>query len=154
MSAETHDHARCIESALSKATRMCSEKGVQLTATRRRVLELVWSDHRAVKAYELLDRLGEGRRPAKPPTVYRALDFLMEQGLVHRVDSLNAFVGCAHPEHRHDGTLLICTACGGVTEIEADDIGAALERGAESAGFLINQRTVELHGTCAACRTS
>ena len=129
-------------------------RGAQLTRTRLRVLELVWASHRAIKAYDILERLGSQERPAKPPTVYRALDFLIEHGLVHRIDSLNAYVGCMRPGAAHQGQLLICAGCGTVDEIDAGAIGRAIDEAAGSAGFLVQQQTVELRGLCARCRCS
>lgn len=150
-----HDHASCVNEALDAADRICAARGARLTPLRRRVLELVWSSHRAVKAYDLLATLGGDGPPVKPPTVYRTLDFLVAQGLVHRVDSLNAFVGCVHPDLAHAGYLLICSRCGNVQEVDDEratgPIASALERAATAAGFRIESETVELHGVCAAC---
>ena len=154
MANRAHDHERCIREALAAAARICAARGAQLTRTRRRVLELVWSSHRAVKAYEILERLGDRDRPAKPPTVYRALDFLIEQGLVHRVDSLNAYVGCARPGKAHQGQLLICSACGIVDELDEAAIGGAIAAAAARNGFTIRQQTVELRGLCGQCRSA
>src|SRR5690606_29397539 len=101
-----HDHRRCIADALDAAERVCAGRGARLTELRRRVLELVWQSHRPVGAYPLLAALGrDGHAPA-PPTVYRALDFLQAQGLVHRIESRNAYVGCPHPETDHTGQLM------------------------------------------------
>jgi Fur family zinc uptake transcriptional regulator len=101
-----HDHSHCVHSALSEADTLCAQKGLRLTALRRRVLELVWQSHKPLGAYDILAVLSEqdGRRAA-PPTVYRALDFLLENGLVHRISSLNAFVGCVHPGARASGPV-------------------------------------------------
>lgn len=150
----THDHGDCVRDALDAAARICSARGAQLTPLRRRVLELVWSNHKAVKAYDLLAQLGDGDRSAKPPTVYRALDFLMAHGLVHRVDSLNAFVGCPTPEAKHQGHFLICTACGDVAEAPGDAIAAAIDAAAATAGFRLKSQTVEMHGICSRCQGS
>src|SRR5262245_4876474 len=107
-----HDHDRCVTDALSAAEAVCARAGDRLTPLRRRVLELVWASHRPAGAYALLDRLREDGRGAAPPTVYRALDFLLERGLIHRIESLNAFVGCAHPGENHLVQFLICRSCG------------------------------------------
>src|SRR5581483_8522848 len=96
-----HDHALCIDDALAAAERQCAARGARLTEQRRRVLELIWKSHAPVGAYTLLDRLREGGVRAQPPTVYRALEFLVENGLIHRIESLNAYVGCADPDQRH-----------------------------------------------------
>src|SRR5918995_5952602 len=115
LAAPDHDHARCIDAALDRAAALCARRGARLTELRRRVLELVWQGHAAVKAYDVLDRLGRKAGSAKPPTVYRALDFLIAHGLVHRLESLNAYVGCPMPDASHEGQFLICGACGGVS---------------------------------------
>jgi Fur family zinc uptake transcriptional regulator len=146
-----HDHDRCIADALDMAEAVCTKSGARLTPLRRRVLELVWNSHRPVGAYAILDELREGDRGAAPPTVYRALDFLMEQGLIHRIESLNAFVGCDHPEDRHVSQFLICTNCNAAVEIEDRGIANAVKKSAAEAGFAVNRFTVELQGTCPAC---
>jgi Fur family zinc uptake transcriptional regulator len=147
-----HDHAECVDEALHKAAELCARRGARLTALRRRVLELVWQGHSAVKAYDLLHQLGRIDGAAKPPTVYRALDFLMAHGLVHRLESLNAYVGCPRPERRHHGQFLICEACGGVSEFEAPAIRGAIAHEAAALGFAVAHQTVEARGTCRACR--
>jgi Fur family transcriptional regulator, zinc uptake regulator len=147
-----HDHDRCVDTALQAATDLCAARGVRLTRLRRRVLELVWQGHRAVKAYDLLRELEPGEGAAKPPTVYRALDFLIGQGLVHRLESLNAYVGCPAPGRRHEGQFLICSQCGEVREMAVPAIDRAIADRAADAGFEVVQRTVEVHGTCRTCR--
>jgi Fur family zinc uptake transcriptional regulator len=147
-----HDHALCIDAALDRAAVLCSRRGARLTKLRRRVLELLWQGHSAVKAYDLLGELDRGGGAAKPPTVYRALDFLIAHGLVHRLESLNAYVGCPQPEAAHDGQFLICDACGTVSEFEAAAIEAAIAGQAADLGFAIGQRTVEVRGICRSCR--
>jgi len=149
--AEAHDHRRCVERALDKAAALCTARAARLTALRRRVLELVWSSHEPVGAYAVLERLRRERRGSAPPTVYRALDFLLRQGLIHRIESLNAFVGCARPERRHGSQFLICTSCGDAAEIDDPRIGATLRRRAAAAGFAIDRLTVELQGVCPRC---
>src|SRR5687767_3862769 len=98
-----HDHALCVDDALAAAERQCAAKGARLTEQRRRVLELIWKSHAPVGAHTLLDRLREQGVRAQPPTVYRALEFLVENGLIHRIESLNAYIGCAEPAERHVG---------------------------------------------------
>ena len=149
-----HDHALCIDAALDRAALLCSRRGARLTRLRRRVLELVWQGHSAVKAYDLLGALDRGAGTAKPPTVYRALDFLMAHGLVHRLESLNAYVGCPQPDAPHDGQFLICDACGIVNEFAAPAIEAAIAGEAADQGFAIEQRTLEVRGVCRSCRTT
>lgn len=148
-----HDHGSCVADALARAERLCSNRGTRLTDLRRRVLELVWSSHEPVGAYrllELLDRETGGRRAA-PPTVYRALDFLMEQGLVHRIESLNAFVGCDQPHADHAGQFLICARCGASLELNDPGIAEALSACADRLGFQVERPTVEIKGTCPNC---
>jgi Fur family zinc uptake transcriptional regulator len=146
-----HDHERCIADALDMAEAVCTKTGARLTPLRRRVLELVWNSHRPVGAYAILDELREGDRGAAPPTVYRALDFLMGQGLIHRIESLNAFVGCDHPEDRHVSQFLICTNCSAAVEIEDRGIASAVKKSAADAGFSVSRFTIELQGICPAC---
>lgn len=147
-----HDHANCVASALADADALCARQGVRLTELRRRVLELVWASHKPLGAYDILAVLSEeDGRKAAPPTVYRALDFLLENGLVHRIASLNAFIGCAHPEHAHEGQFLICRACHTAIELEQPAISEAIVAGARGVGFAVETQTVEIVGLCGAC---
>ncbi|MCC7121167.1 MAG: transcriptional repressor [Gammaproteobacteria bacterium] len=147
-----HDHRRCVSAALSKADATCNASGRRLTPLRRRVLELVWRSHTPVKAYDLLAALGREREQAAPPTVYRALDFLLEAGLVHRIASLNAFVGCGEPGPGHTGQFLICTACGTVAELDEPALSKTIAASAERLGFEVRRETIEIAGLCAGCR--
>jgi Fur family transcriptional regulator, zinc uptake regulator len=153
LAASHHDHERCVDDALHKAAVLCTRRGARLTHLRRRVLELVWQGHAAVKAYDILDELGTAAGSAKPPTVYRALDFLIAHGLVHRLESLNAYVGCPDPDAAHEGQFLICDACGAVREFEAPAIQAAIAAQAEGQGFAVARETVEVRGLCQTCRS-
>jgi Fur family zinc uptake transcriptional regulator len=152
--APQHDHQDCVRDALEAAERSCQAQGARLTPIRRRVLELVWASHEPVGAYGLLDRLAAEGIKAVPPTVYRALDFLLEQGLVHRLERLNAYVGCSHRHGPHAAQFLICAGCGRVAELDDPAIGSALLKGAASRGFTVSRQTVEVEGLCADCRTS
>jgi Fur family zinc uptake transcriptional regulator len=125
--------------------------GGRLTAIRRRVLEIVWRQHQPIGAYAILEALRGSAGAAAPPTVYRALDFLIAQGLVHRLESLNAYIGCPQPEARHVSQFLICSRCGEVTEIEGGEIVAAAERKAAERGFSLDRLTIELAGLCPHC---
>ena len=147
-----HDHGRCVSEALSEAERLCAERGRRLTAIRRRVLELVWESHQPVKAYDLLARLRHEYGSAAPPTVYRALDFLLAEHLIHRLASLNAYVGCARPADRHAGQFLICRACGTVAELDDAEVSALLARRAAAMGFALGDQIIELEGLCPRCR--
>ncbi|MEN3973622.1 transcriptional repressor [Emcibacter sp. SYSU 3D8] len=147
-----HDHSACVDDALETAESLCVERGARLTPLRRRVLELVWSSHRPVGAYDILGKLGDGARKPAPPTVYRALDFLIENGLVHRIESMNAYLGCIHPKEFHTGQFLICRECGNVTEMDDDEVRQTLRRKAAAKGFDARSQTVELVGFCANCK--
>jgi Fur family zinc uptake transcriptional regulator len=148
---EDHDHEDCVAAALAAAEDLCRQRGRRLTSLRRRVLQLVWSGHRPVGAYAVLEMLQtEGR--AAPPTVYRALEFLQEQGLVHRLASLNAYVGCIHPGRPHAGQFLICQSCQTLVELDDRQVTAAIAGSARSAGFQVSRQTVEILGRCPRCR--
>lgn len=147
-----HDHRACIADALAAAEATCAGRGARLTPLRRRVLELVWGGHGPVGAYAVLAALRDEAQNAAPPTVYRALEFLLEQGLVHKIERLNAYVGCSHPGTLHAGQFLICARCGAAAELDDPAITAAVDRGAARLGFLVTGRTVEIEGLCPACR--
>ncbi len=149
-----HDHDRCVADALSAAEDMCAAAGDRLTPLRRRVLELVWGSHRPIGAYAILDQLKSGGRSAAPPTVYRALEFLLEHGLIHRIESLNAFAGCSHPGDSHLVQFLICRSCGTAAELDDRRLSEAIGRSAADQGFNIQSRVVELSGICAACQAA
>ena len=134
------------------AVSICEGRGVQMTALRKRVLELLWAKGRPMGAYELIESVKlKDARPVAPPTVYRALHFLMAQGLVSRIESLNAYVPCAHPERDHDCLFFICSGCRASVEIEDSRIGGLLAEDAAVLGFVATRRTVEVQGTCARC---
>ena len=151
---QAHDHGACIQGALGHAEAICRERGVRLTPVRRRVLELVWTSHRPTGAYDLLRRLGAEHAGAAPPTVYRALDFLRELGLIHRIESLNAFVGCVDPKTSHSGQFLICQVCGVAAELDDPSIDRAVAQRAAGLGFQVAHTTIELSGLCPKCQTS
>ena len=150
-SAAGHDHDDCIARAMATAERICRERGLRFTSLRRRVLGLVWESHKPAGAYEILERLGEEGRPAAPPTVYRALEFLIDAGLVHRLDSLNAFIGCADPSISHAGQFLICRRCRSVVELDDSDIEELVQARAERLGFTAENQVLEIQGLCGAC---
>lgn len=139
-----------LQRALDTAERLCTQRAVRFTPQRRRVLELVCRAERPIGAYEILDQLRDGA-PAAPPTVYRALDFLLEQGFVHKLETLHAFIGCTHPEHPHSSQFLICADCGRVNELESEAIAGGLKSMAQASGFHPKRPVVEVIGTCAHC---
>lgn len=136
---------------MEQAEGLCRERGVRLTEQRRVVLQLLCMSDRPLSAYELLDRMrGTVKNPA-PPTVYRALDFLLEQGLVHKLESLHAYVGCTHPDHPHASQFLICDDCGEVAEVEDPSVAESLKAAGNAIGFRARRPVVEVRGTCAQC---
>ncbi len=149
--AHSHDHSHCRASAREAAERLTEARGLRLTETRARVLEIVAESHKPIGAYDILQRLSAERGRAAPPTVYRALAFLVEQGLAHRIDSLNAFVACFDPERTHDAGFLICDSCKAVEEIAEPAIGGAIRKAAALQRFTPSRTVVEISGTCAAC---
>ena len=146
-----HAHQNCLESALAMAEQTCRRRGVRLTRLRRKVLELVWSSHEPVKAYDILARLKDERSGSAPPTVYRALDFLQAEGMVHKLESLNAYLGCGDPNHPHRGQFLICHECGAVAEMDDTDVRELLAEKAGDMGFQVEQAVIEIKGLCADC---
>jgi Fur family transcriptional regulator, zinc uptake regulator len=148
-----HDHSRCTADLLARAERMCANRGSRLTSQRRDILNCVARSHAAVGAYDIIERMAEqGPRPA-PITVYRALDFLLAHGLVHKIESRNAFVACSQPHDGRPAALLICDRCGLVAEIDVSDLYAGLKAQATAQGFRDERIVVEMAGSCAACGT-
>ena len=140
---------------LSRAEAACAQRGAKLTEIRRTVLELVLAAGEPIGAYALLDRLKDRSGQGKPPTVYRALDFLLGQGLIHRVERLNAFVGChEEADHPHPVQFFICSDCGTVAEFEDAAIGDAVATVAARGGFAVKRAIVEVEGVCADCSTA
>lgn len=151
--APDHDHARCSADAMAHAEALCAQRGERLTPMRRRVLEILAASHKPLGAYEIIERAGEaGPRPA-PITIYRALDFLRQNALVHRIESRNAFFACVR-NHRSDALVafLICESCGAVGEASAAAASQPLAAAARSAGFTPNLSVIEMTGTCSHCR--
>ena len=146
-----HDHDQCIHDALDAAVNHCRKKGARLTPLRRKVLQAVWRSHVPLGAYEICDALvGQGDR-VLPPTVYRALEFLENNCLVHRIASRNAFIGCNQPGAHHHGRYLICSDCGLVAELPAADLLDGFIGEAGQLNFAARSVRVEAVGLCAAC---
>jgi Fur family zinc uptake transcriptional regulator len=116
------------------------------------VLELVWNSHKPVGAYAVLDALRKEDLGSAPPTVYRALDFLIEHGLIHRIERMNAFVGCSHPGETHRGFFLICNECGNAEEMQSPALADTIATSASRSGFAARDMTLEVSGTCAGCQ--
>lgn len=138
---------------LAQAENICQQRNVRLTPQRLEVLRLMAQQQGAISAYDLLDLLRISEPQAKPPTVYRALDFLLEQGFIHRVESTNSYVLCHHiEEHSHTSALFICDRCSQVAEKPTDGIEEILRQLAHQAGFTLRHSVVEAHGLCVACQ--
>lgn len=148
-----HDHAPCAADALARAEAIVAAKGQRLTPVRRRTLEILLEGHRALGAYDVLARLAAEGFGAQPPVAYRALDFLEEHGLAHRIRRLNAFTACMHMGEAHSAAFLICRACHAISEAPSAPIRAALDSAATGAGFAIETATIEALGLCPACQS-
>ena len=147
----THDHHACIAECVAAVEASCKNAGLHLTPVRKRVLEMLLAEHRAMGAYEILDRLREGGQNAQPPVAYRALDFLVGHGFAHRIERLNAFIACAHPTESHSPAFLICRVCDGVAETHAAPSRGVLGRAAREAGFRVERTMLEIEGVCPNC---
>ncbi len=146
---------RAIDERLEAAAKLCTANGTRLTDLRQTVLTLMLEADGPLTAYQLLDQLREIRKGAVPPTIYRALDFLTENRLIHKVERLNAFIPCSGTDHdHHDVQFLVCRQCGTVSEIEDHAVAKALAQAAEKKGFHPSNMGVELDGTCATCSTA
>ena len=156
--ADTHRHSHAntpcspadVETFLAEADALATAKGQRLTRIRRKVLQLLLESPEPAKAYDLLANL-DGEGAAKPPTIYRALDFLQEVGLAHKIESLNAYVACGHTSHRHSAVFLICDTCGSAEELHAVETAAALGKETAMAGFRLDRAVIEARGTCRKC---
>lgn len=135
-----------------KARQFCEDKGARFTLLREKVYGLLLEQQGAVGAYELLDELKLTESSAKPATVYRTLDFLLEFGLIHKIESTNSFVACHHFDCNHPVQFLICDTCGDVKEIQSVGLKDTLDKQAQSVGFRVVKQTIEAHGTCATCQ--
>jgi len=153
MSPADHDHSDCLCRVLDAVEGSCELNRLNLTPVRRRSLEILLESHRALGAYDLLERLRLEGFGSKPVTAYRALDFLMKNGFVHRIEGLNAYVACMHPSESHTPAFMVCRTCRAVAEAQALPQDAALGRAAESVGFSIENTVVEVMGLCAACQS-
>ena len=150
-----HDHERCAHDAIAHAEAICAARAERLTPIRRRVLEALLASHAPLGAYELIDRLAvRGARPA-PITIYRALDFLREQGLVHRIESRNAFIACVQNHDSGDPVVfLICEKCGAVGEAASAAVANTIKNASRAAGFTPKTPVIEISGICAHCKAA
>lgn len=151
--APDHDHGRCAADAIDQAERICQARGQKFTPIRRQVLGALLASHRPLGAYEIIDALAKDMPRPAPITVYRALDFLIENGLVHRIESRNAFLACAH-NHEAGSVVafLICEVCGSAGEIPATSLAKSFNEAARGTGFAPKLSVVEITGVCAHCQ--
>ncbi|MBU3030194.1 Fur family transcriptional regulator [Paracoccus marinaquae] len=146
-----HDHHACQSQALDAAEELVAAQGARLTPVRRRTLEILLEAHRAMGAYEVLDRLADEGFGRQPPVAYRALEFLVQHGLAHRLQRLNAFAACLHPDRDHVPAFLICRSCDKLAELSAESVRDLLSGIARDQGFAVERATIEAVGLCAAC---
>ncbi len=137
---------------MEQADRMVRDVGLRLTPVRRRTLEILLEEHCALGAYDVLERLGQSGFGKQPPVAYRALEFLVENGLAHRIRRLNAFTACMQPGKSHAPTFFICTSCDAVAEAHEQEIGDTLRQAADNIGFQIDRMNIEAVGICPTCR--
>jgi Fur family transcriptional regulator, zinc uptake regulator len=149
-----HDHDRCVSRIMRAAEKVCEKRQLQLTPIRKRVLELITQRHAPIGAYEILSAIKKGEAAQAPPTVYRALEFLLEAGLIHRIDTLNAFIACEMPESVHAGQFLVCRNCSKVVELDDPAISRLLVQKAKALGFTADPQDVEVKGLCSACQSA
>lgn len=149
---DPNHHVHDGDAFVHEVERACEQRGLRLTPIRANALRLIADAGRPIKAYELLDQMKATHDAAAPPTVYRALDFLLEHGFIHKLSSINAFVGCHHPAgEQHAVPFLICDGCHSAIELEDEQIVGALDARARALGFIPQAQTLEVHGLCAAC---
>ncbi|MBS0590112.1 MAG: transcriptional repressor [Proteobacteria bacterium] len=149
--ASAHHHRHDARAFVHEVTVACEMRGLRLTEIRRQVLELIAGSEKPVKAYDLLDRLKDDRSNAAPPTVYRALDFLIDNGFIHKLQSINAYVSCHHPSVEHHVPFLICDECESATEVCDGRVARLLVEQAKALGFQSRAQTLEVHGVCKSC---
>ncbi|MCG6205749.1 transcriptional repressor [Rhodopseudomonas sp. HC1] len=149
-----HDHDRCAAEGLEYAERICADRSQNLTPIRRHVLRALLSSHRPLGAYEVIEELARVMPRPAPITVYRALDFLMQNGLVHRIESRNAFLACGRAHDDAAVAFLICECCGSVGEISASAVAQGLSEAARQTGFTPKLSVVEITGICGHCQST
>ncbi len=146
-----HEHSHCIDDAISTAEEYCKNAKLQFTPTRRKVLEILVQEHRAIGAYTILERLREDGFGSQPPLAYRALAFLTMNGLAHKIERLNAFISCTHPTQEHTPAFLICRTCSSVAETTLDAAKTSLGGIARAAKFRMEELVMESEGVCSSC---
>ena len=145
------NHTSCIDTALKKAEFICQDKGLRFTEIRKFILMSIWESHKPTRAYELLSKISDMDYSPKPPTIYRALDFLMENGFVHKINSLNAFIGCSHPMKHNECYFMICNNCNEVRECCDENITDTIKTTLSSNRFFHKNIAIEINGDCYEC---
>ncbi|OAN67891.1 Fur family transcriptional regulator [Sulfitobacter sp. EhC04] len=148
---DKHDHADCINTGVAAAEAHCATNQLRFTPVRRKALEILLQEHRALGAYEMLDRLRDAGFGSQPPVAYRALEFLVANGFAHKIERLNAFIACAHPGATHSPAFMICRACDSVAEAQSAPARGTLGDAARATGFQIERTMVEAVGLCPTC---
>ena len=148
---EQHDHHACVQDGMASAVARCAKEGLRFTPVRKKTLEILLQGHRALGAYEVLDRLREDGFGSQPPVAYRALDFLVAHGIVHKIERLNAFIACVNPDSTHSPAFMICRECDAVAETQSAPARGVLGDAAKAAGFVIEKTVVEAEGLCPTC---
>jgi len=147
-----HDHTGCTSEILAKADERARQAGLRLTPVRRRVLEILAESHQALGAYDVLERLREDGFGSQPPVAYRALEFLVENRMAHRITRLNAFAACTKPDRdEHTPVFLICSQCDAVAELAGTNTALALRSESQQAGFQLERMSIEAVGLCPNC---
>lgn len=150
---DKHDHTSCVSDAMASADAYCQQNNLQFTPVRRRVLEILVSEHKAMGAYDILPTLAAEGLGKQPPVIYRALEFLVSNGFVHKVERLNAYIACSHPGTNHAPAFMICRSCSRVVEAEVQPT-AGLKTAAAELGFTIEETIIEAKGLCPSCQTT
>ena len=151
---QPHDHVRSMNAAISRAHEICAKSNARLTATREAILKLLWQSHQPLGAYQLQQQLSKVTdKPVAPPTIYRAIEFLIDLGLVHRIPSLNAFIGCPFPNSNHSNIFLICQECKTVAEMADNRVNSLLESLCDMVNFKHENQIIEIFGCCPNCKS-
>jgi len=148
---EAHDHAACVQNALQAAEERCAAEGLRFTPVRRKTLEILLEEHRALGAYDLLESLHAAGFGSQPPVAYRAIDFLVKNGFAHKVEKLNAFIACSHPGASHSPAFMICRTCDVVVEGVSGPARGMIGKAANEVGFKIEKSIIEVEGICGSC---
>lgn len=145
-------HKNCIEEAMNKAAIICQDRGLRFTDLRKKVLKMIWQNHEPTKAYDIIGKIKEGKGAAKPPTVYRTLDFLQENGLIHKLESMNAYIGCEHPLGHKECYFLICRKCNEIKECCNISFSNEIKNITKKNKFKAKRISLEIYGECKECR--